>query len=92
MENKHYYNGYFFVNEHSVKFTNHWNLNEFKYIYIIVHIILLYLTCPIHIYFPIWWISLGPIFTYQQSTMWLNSAKGQPYPKAQTTLHSRFVL
>jgi len=54
MENKHNYIGYFFfVIEQSGMFTNHWNLNEFRYIYIILHFILLYLTCPIHIYFPI---------------------------------------
>jgi hypothetical protein len=66
------------------------NLNEFMYIYITLYCILLYLTCSRPYYFTIWWYSLGPILTYQQSAVWLNSAKGQPYPKAQTTLHSRF--
>jgi len=35
-----------FVNEHSGKFTNHWNLNEFRFIYRTVNFISLLLTCP----------------------------------------------
>jgi len=43
----------FFVKEHSGNFTKHWNLNEFRYIYITLRYILLFLNCSIHIYFPI---------------------------------------
>jgi hypothetical protein len=44
---KKYIRYFVLVNEHSGKLSNHWNLNEFIYIYIMIPAILLFSTCTL---------------------------------------------